>query len=202
MNGAQPGEARLCAASLRAPLPAPTSTRPAHPDPCCQGAETRRPLRTQASTTHKVRGGRVRRAPGCGVHGGVSRELVGGEWHRAPRGQGWTGGCALAGRVFGSAKRTCSLRPEGNSRAGASAPGTELSVAGSSGSRGSDPGTRTGRRGVSCWGGRSVGDRLYPVALGKGPRSVLAEASHGVASALVRFHPSLSPFHRRSDYRF
>lgn len=140
MNGAQPGEARLCAASLRAPLPAPTSPRPAHPDPCCQGAETRRPLRTQTRTTHKVRGGRARRAPGRGVHGGVSRELVGGEWHRAPGGQGWTGGCALAGRVFGSAKRTCSLRPEGNSRAGASSPGTELSVAGSSGSRGIRPG--------------------------------------------------------------
>lgn len=152
MNGAQPGEARLCAASLRAPLPAPTSPRPAHPDPCCQGAETRRPLRTRTRTTHKVSGGRARRAPGCGVHGGVSRELVGGEWHRAPRGQGWTGGCALAERVFGSARRTCSLRSEGNSRAGASSPGTELSVAGSSGSRGSDPGTRTGRLGVSCLG--------------------------------------------------
>lgn len=145
MNGALRGEARFCAASLRAPLPAAASPRPAYPDPCCRGAETRRPLRTRTRTTQ---GQRRTRAEGAAVRGARwdARELAGREWHRAPRGQGWVGRCTLAGRVCGWAERTGSLRPEGDSGAGASPPGTELPAAGSAGSRRSDSGTRTGRR--------------------------------------------------------
>lgn len=146
-------QARLAFVRPACGHPSRPQPRPAPPTPTPAAGERRPGGRCGLGRErHKVSGRRERRAPGRGVHGGASRELVGGEWHRAPRGQAWTGGRALAGRVLGWAKRTCSLPPEGDSQAGASPPGTELSVAGSPGSRGSDPGTRTGTRSVAYLG--------------------------------------------------
>lgn len=167
LNGVPRGPSRLCAASPRAPRPAPAPPR-LSPPPATPAAAERRPgdCRGVGLEGRKVSGGRARRAPGGRVGGGSAGERAGGERPRAPRGQGRARGLCGGPEGFGGAERTRSLRPRGESGAGASPPG-----AGVAGRRGPAPGTGSARRGVSFPGGAGVWDRLEPAAPGKGPRA-------------------------------
>lgn len=89
-----------------------SAARPAHADPCCRGAETRRPRRTPARSTQGQRrtratGARVPGAPVCQVRGGDARDLAGGERPQgAPRAEMGVGAgvgvrVRWPGRVFG-----------------------------------------------------------------------------------------------------
>ena len=182
LNGAPRGRAWLCAASPRAPRPAPA------PPTATPATAERRPggRRGLGLEGRKVSGGRARRAPVCRVGGGSVRELAGGERPRAPRRQGRAWRCALAGRCLAERRgRAPSCRraipeqvpPRLALRALAAVVG--LGGLAPSGEESPFP------------GGAGVWDRLEPVAPGKGPRAHL-QASHCVAERSLALSLSAS----------
>lgn len=146
------GSPRLCTARLRAPLQAPASPRPAHPDPCCGETETRRLLWTQSRSTQGQRRTCAEGVPCarpcavCRCAAGTPASSLEVSGTLRPLGRDGLGVCVGPEGVW--AERTGHLWPEGDSGAGASLPGTELLAAGSSGSRAGQAPYRIGRGGV------------------------------------------------------
>lgn len=184
LNGVPRGPALLCAASPRAPRPAPAPPRPAPPTATPAAAE-RRPggRRGVGLEGRKVSGGARAEGARGRVGGGSAGELAGGERPRAPRGQGRARGCAPARRALAGRRGPgfCGREaiPEQvppHLALGALAAAVGLGA----------PAARGGES--PSWGGAGVWDRLEPVAPGKGPRAHL-QAFLRVAGAPARFPP-------------